>query len=219
MWWKTTEVYRYFSSKANFPQLFQFRTKCRVPLPYAKINALNDVPIEITSKIGIFTHSVERSTLLVTELRDLTKDNDLLKLRFEVIALDIQAATPAILESRILKQYTLKSGDFVFLEWQKFTEDILITSERSAMISNQTSTSRIFKLKLQNRIREFSLFSCVPNPPHHHSVDNPRAQTPVRDGNELHSAVEDDEGCHAECRLRPARLRVQPPPRHANRQL
>lgn len=67
---------------------------------------------------------------------------DLLKIQFEIIELEKDlvehSTTPAILESKILKHYPLKNGDFVFLEWKKFTEDVLITSERSAMISNQT---------------------------------------------------------------------------------
>lgn len=49
-----------------------------------------------------------------------------------------KALTPASLESLVLKQYPIKCGEFVFLEWKKFTEDILVTSDRSALISSQT---------------------------------------------------------------------------------
>lgn len=50
------------------------------------------------------------------------------------------AKTPAQLESLALKHYPLKQGEFMFLEWTKFTtEDILVTSDRSALISGQTS--------------------------------------------------------------------------------
>ena len=49
------------------------------------------------------------------------------------------AKTPANLESILLRHYTVKAGDFLFLEWEKFTEDILVTSDRSALISSQTS--------------------------------------------------------------------------------
>lgn len=52
MWWQTTTVYR-------------------VPLPYAKINALNDEGINVISSIKIFTHSPKRSDLLVEELNKL----------------------------------------------------------------------------------------------------------------------------------------------------
>lgn len=47
--------------------------------------------------------------------------------------------TPALLERNVLKHFNLNVGDFMFLEWEKFTEDILVTSERSALISSQTS--------------------------------------------------------------------------------
>lgn len=56
MWWKTTEVYR-------------------VPLPYSQIKSLSDVPLRISPDIGIFTHSAERSALLIEELTQLFKDN------------------------------------------------------------------------------------------------------------------------------------------------
>lgn len=56
MWWKTTEVYR-------------------VPLPYSKINALRNDDIKIISKVGIFTHSTERSTLLIKELTEIAEKN------------------------------------------------------------------------------------------------------------------------------------------------
>lgn len=68
---------------------------------------------------------------------------EILDLRFKALYLASEyvkdAKTPAALEILILKQHPMKAGDFVFLEWKKFTEDILVTSERSALISTQTS--------------------------------------------------------------------------------
>lgn len=69
---------------------------------------------------------------------------DIINIKFEAIRIDMDsiatAKTPAQLESLALKQYPLKRGEFVFLEWTKFTtEDILVTSDRSALISSQTS--------------------------------------------------------------------------------
>lgn len=68
---------------------------------------------------------------------------DLLSLKFYKIdiAEDVakSAKTPAMLESRILNKYYLHPGDFIFLEWEKLTEDLLVTSERSALISSHTS--------------------------------------------------------------------------------
>lgn len=120
----------------------------------------------MSSKIGIFTHSKERSDLLANELTDqlseegkfrekklffllplnqLNNENliDILSIKFEAIqiedALVSNARTPALLESIVLKHYDLKKGNFLFLEWSNFTEDVLVTSDRSALISSQTS--------------------------------------------------------------------------------
>lgn len=68
---------------------------------------------------------------------------DTLQVKFEVINVNYEQArnakTPAALEAIILKDYALNPGDFVLLEWDKFTDDILVTSDRSALISHQTS--------------------------------------------------------------------------------
>lgn len=68
---------------------------------------------------------------------------DIIDLKFEAIKIDnaqiSTAKTPALLEAIVLKKYPQNNGDFIFLEWIKFTEDILVTSDRSALISSQTS--------------------------------------------------------------------------------
>lgn len=43
----------------------------RVPLPYSKIQLLNDDQIKVNAKVGIFTQSNERSELLINELNNL----------------------------------------------------------------------------------------------------------------------------------------------------
>lgn len=67
-----------------------------------------------------------------------------MKVKFEAINISEDqfkiAKTPAMLESIILKHYPIQVSDFMFSEWEKFTEDILVTSDRSALISSQTST-------------------------------------------------------------------------------
>lgn len=74
---------------------------------------------------------------------------DIIKIKFEAIRIDMgsiaTAKTPAQLESLALNHYPLKRGEFMFLEWTKFTtEDILVTSDRSALISGQTSMSSYY---------------------------------------------------------------------------
>lgn len=50
------------------------RSCSRVPLPYSKINQLNDDATYVITKVGIFTHSNERSQLLVDELNKLISE-------------------------------------------------------------------------------------------------------------------------------------------------
>lgn len=128
MWWKTTEVYR-------------------VPLPYSEILSLNDDPIRVFSSIGIFTHSEDHSQRLVNDLHVLNQGNDALNLSFEIVRIkhDLirNATTPAQLEELILNEYPVGKGNFLLIEWEKFTEDILVTTERSAIISTQTTAKQI----------------------------------------------------------------------------
>lgn len=68
---------------------------------------------------------------------------DSINITFEKISIEnvlpAEKKTPSALESHVLKHYSLKPGEFIFLEWNKLTEDILVTSDRSALISSQTS--------------------------------------------------------------------------------
>lgn len=145
----------------------------RVPLPYGSIKALDNSAIKIVSNVGIFTHSEDRTHLLIEELTDMFRGNGNLIITFcssislkyyfflrsnvELFQLTFlpvnitedlvkNIKTPALLERNILKTFKINSGDFLFLEWEKFTEDILVTSERSALISSQTSNSSFLLL-------------------------------------------------------------------------
>lgn len=128
MWWKTTEVYR-------------------VVLPYAKIASLNDDPIQIFSNVGIFTHSDEHSQRLVKELRVLNQESTALHLNFEIVRIKsdlvVNATTPARLEAIISSEYPVTKGNFLLFEWDKFTDDILVTSDRSALIAKHTTAKQI----------------------------------------------------------------------------
>lgn len=68
--WKiANHIYFY----AIFPSSLRPKNKnYRVPLPYARINQLNNDAINVQTKIGIFTHSNERTELLINELIKLT---------------------------------------------------------------------------------------------------------------------------------------------------
>lgn len=60
------------------------------------------------------------------------------------------AKTPSSLERKILEKYDLLPGNFIFYEWEKLKEDILVTSERSALIAKDTSKSLFYIFKLSS---------------------------------------------------------------------
>ncbi|XP_011195473.1 GPI transamidase component PIG-S isoform X2 [Zeugodacus cucurbitae] len=127
MWWKTTEVYR-------------------VNLPSADILSLSDKPIEIATKIAIFTFEKSRGELLVKELTEAYANNELWHPQFVQIApfeQSLHTKTPASLENILLKAEEIKAGDFIFIEWPKLQEEVLLTAERSALIRSDTSSTRI----------------------------------------------------------------------------
>lgn len=68
------------------------------------------------------------------ELEDFTLEPEVVK----------AAKTPAALEAAILKRYPLGLGEFVLIEWPKLGEDVLVTSERSAFISESASEFIVF---------------------------------------------------------------------------
>lgn len=49
-------------------------------MPYAKINQLGDDPTKVITKIGIYTHSNERTELLINELSKITTENGIISL-------------------------------------------------------------------------------------------------------------------------------------------
>lgn len=55
------------------------------------------------------------------------------------------------MEKVILESTTVKAGDFVFIEWAALTDDVLVTSGRTAFISGTTSSKKI-ELVLRNWI-------------------------------------------------------------------
>lgn len=124
MWWKTTEVYR-------------------VTLPYNEINNLLDTPIKVSLNIGIFTHDSARTNNLMHELELYFKDHEIANINFNSINLDKELAevahSPAALENLAQKSVVVREGDFMFIEWVKLSEEVLVNSGRTAFISSNAS--------------------------------------------------------------------------------
>ncbi|XP_055586531.1 GPI transamidase component PIG-S, partial [Uranotaenia lowii] len=142
MWWKTTEVYR-------------------VSLPYAEIESLDDDPIKATIRMGLFVKDRERRDVLLFELRKKFENNFVFNLQLEEFALDASIAklakTPAALEAAILKHHPLRLGDFVLIEWSKLEEDILVTGDRTAFISESATSLKIYQVLSSWVLQEYKL--------------------------------------------------------------
>jgi len=50
-----------------------------------------------------------------------------------------EAHTPAALEKLLLEENVQSVGDFMFIEWPKLQEELLLTTERSALMRADTS--------------------------------------------------------------------------------
>lgn len=50
-----------------------------------------------------------------------------------------EAHTPAGLEKLLLQAHPLSVGDFLFIEWPKLEDEILLTTERSALMRRDVS--------------------------------------------------------------------------------
>lgn len=124
MWWKTTEVYR-------------------VALPYNEINNLLENPIKVSLNIGIFTHDTDRTKKLMHELQLYFKEHEWANINFHNINLDKKQAevahSPAALENLAQKSAVVNEGDFMFIEWVKLAEEVLVNSGRTAFISSTAS--------------------------------------------------------------------------------
>lgn len=129
MWWKTTEVYR-------------------VALPYTEISNLLETPIKVSLNIGIFTHENDRTRDLIHDLELYFKDHEIANINFNSISLDKKLAegahSPAVLENLAQKSVNLREGDFMFIEWVKLTDEVLVNSGRTAFISSNASMCLVF---------------------------------------------------------------------------
>ncbi|XP_034114711.1 GPI transamidase component PIG-S-like isoform X1 [Drosophila albomicans] len=130
MWWKTTTVYR-------------------VNLPSSAILRLSEQPIKAAVHIGIHTLNPERAQLLISELEAEFKNSTTWLVQFNYLPSSDKTAnahSPAVLEKLLLQQHPLSVGDFVFIEWPKLEEELLLTTERSALMRSDVSSKKILQL-------------------------------------------------------------------------
>ncbi|KAH8374936.1 GPI transamidase component PIG-S isoform X2 [Drosophila serrata] len=131
MWWHTTTVYR-------------------VDLPSSGILSLSESPIKTAVQVTIFTQQPSRGQLLISELESAFSDSDIWSVEFKQLsptAKTVQEAhTPAALEKLLLREHPQSMGDFMFIEWPNLQEELLLTTERSALMRSDTSSNKIAQL-------------------------------------------------------------------------
>lgn len=128
MWWKTTEVHREV-------------------LPLAEIEKLSKSPVTVKVNVYIYTASSSKSGQLSEELKNIFSGNTVIDLNLIQIQIDSNEAShahsPAALEQIILKRHNLNPGDFIFIEWNKLTDEVIVNSDRSAFISTAVKAEKL----------------------------------------------------------------------------
>lgn len=108
---------------------------------------INQNPITIKIHISIFTFTNQRTQLLIEELKQQHFSPEQAKLwimefyHIPYFEKSTTVKTPASLERLIFKEYNLTNEDFVFIEWPKLQEDVLLTNERTALLNSDCSKS------------------------------------------------------------------------------
>ncbi|KAH8278869.1 hypothetical protein KR018_010524, partial [Drosophila ironensis] len=130
MWWHTTTVYR-------------------VSLPSSDILSLSKAPIKTAVQVAIYTQEPTRGQLLISELQTAFAGNEIWSMEFVQLsgsAKTKEAHTPAALERLLLAEHPLRTGDFMFIEWPKLQEELLLTTERSALMRSDTTSRKLEQL-------------------------------------------------------------------------
>ncbi|XP_017874745.1 PREDICTED: GPI transamidase component PIG-S-like isoform X2 [Drosophila arizonae] len=130
MWWKTTTVYR-------------------VSLPSSAILRLSEHPIKTVVHVSIYTQQPDRAQLLITELQNAFKDSNVWIMEFKQLSPFAKAAeahTPAALEKLLLQEHPQSVGDFMFIEWPKLEDELLLTTERSALMRTDVTSNKMAQL-------------------------------------------------------------------------
>lgn len=101
---------------------------------------LNDVSLKIAVKVVLYMNQKQNTERLILELIEQQTDDDILQIEFlsipKSLTTDKVFKTPSSLEKYLVEQlqHLNTKFDFIFMEWTRLEEDILITNEKSAYI-------------------------------------------------------------------------------------
>ena len=111
------------------------------PLPSSDIEALDLLPITFTMNIGLYISSENRRKIISEDLESLIGTNEIFSAHVTGINVDLaqvaNVKTPARLEQLIVKQFTVKPGNLLIIEWKNLEDDILVSSDRTIFISDR----------------------------------------------------------------------------------
>ncbi|KAJ8870057.1 hypothetical protein PR048_029068 [Dryococelus australis] len=142
LWWKTTEVYR-------------------VWLPYSRIEALNDLDIQMELKLFIVVSDEVRGAQLSNDLQKLFNDSVMFRVNISVEnvrGLD-NVVTLADLESKFVK--SVRTGEIILLQVPDSSllsyNKILVGPKRIIYFTPDTEASRLYEVLQKWWLREASL--------------------------------------------------------------
>lgn len=103
---------------------------------------LNDVPLRITVKVVLYMNQKKNLERLIHDLVEQQTNEDILQIEFltfsKFLPTERVFKTPSSLEKYLIEelQHLNRKFDFIFIEWERLEEDILITNEKSAYIKS-----------------------------------------------------------------------------------
>ncbi|XP_043524096.1 GPI transamidase component PIG-S isoform X3 [Frieseomelitta varia] len=141
LWWHTTAV-------------------PRVSLPYAGIEALSDLDINIKTKIVIVALSRDRAESLVHDINDAFKNASIYQIEivYHVISSNLMTSAFTYHElEKIASAFDLDVGQLLLLETNNLHDVVLVGSRRTIYFSTETTTSTLIRVLSEWILLEESL--------------------------------------------------------------
>ncbi|XP_076180692.1 phosphatidylinositol glycan anchor biosynthesis class S [Ptiloglossa arizonensis] len=142
LWWHTTAVQR-------------------VSLPYAGIDGLSNLDVEIKTKLILVAFSRERAETLARNITEAFENTDIY--RFEIVlrvissSLMASAFTDYDLEKVAAASFNLDVGDLLLLETNNLNNEVLVGSKRALYFSTRTTGLTLIRVLSEWMLREKSL--------------------------------------------------------------
>nr|XP_012135842.1 PREDICTED: GPI transamidase component PIG-S [Megachile rotundata]XP_012135843.1 PREDICTED: GPI transamidase component PIG-S [Megachile rotundata]XP_012135844.1 PREDICTED: GPI transamidase component PIG-S [Megachile rotundata]XP_012135845.1 PREDICTED: GPI transamidase component PIG-S [Megachile rotundata] len=141
LWWHTTTV-------------------PRVSLPYAGIERLSDLRLEIQTKLLVVTLSEERAESLTRDIEEAFRDVDVYRIRVEHRTISSSLMATAFTHhelEKIASTFDLEVGQLLLLETNNLNDAVLVGSKRTIYFSTETVGSTLIRVLSEWMLLEKSL--------------------------------------------------------------